>query len=259
MHLFYQVIISFFFLISISFSQVNTEKLRITDVDEGFLSKTDLAIGINEGNIKFFSFLIQGRADYVHPKFHTFVTALIDFRAINERTIADRGFIHGRFIFNARDYIMPELFVQEEYNEFVFIKSRRLAGGGLRMRLFKNEDKIDTVGEFSMYLGTGFMYEFELVRWSNNELITKFLRSTNYLSIAWQPTSNLRISNSVYFQPEIRRIRDHRVLNSFEMSFSITKHLSFNTLVNYRYDREPPTRELKMFDFEIKNGISLVI
>lgn len=236
-------------------SQVNTEAIRASKTDEGFRSRVDLLFGLNSGNSEYISGEAKLRLDYLDSNYRTFIAGEIAYKEGNQEVISDKGFLHGRFIYQLNETLEPELFLQKEYNEFVLLSDRNLAGAGIRFTLSNTDFVADSSAEFDLYLGIGAMYEMEEIN-SEPVVTTEILRSTNYLTVTWKPTENFLLNSVTYFQVDVNRLNDHRILNDTKFQFKITDALSFVFNMGYRFDKEPPPG-IKEYDLELKNGISV--
>lgn len=249
--IFLLLIISNFTLIS----QVNTEAIRASKSEEGFRSRVDLLFGLNSGNSEFVSGEAKLRLDYLDSNYRTFVAGEIAYKEGNQEVISNKGFLHGRFIYPINRTFEPEVFFQKEYNDFVLLSDRNLGGAGMRFTLSNTDFVADTSAEFDLYLGIGAMYEMEEIK-SDPVVTTEILRSTNYLTITWKPTENFLLNSVTYFQVDVNRFNDHRILNDTKLQFRITEAVSFVFNMSYRFDKEPPPG-IREYDLELKNGISV--
>lgn len=239
------------------YSQVNTEAIRSSKINEGFHSRIDLLFGLNSGNSEYVSGEAKLRLDYIESEYRSFIAGEIAYKEGNKSVISDKGFLHGRFIYNMTELLEPEFFIQKEYNEFVSLTDRNLAGVGMRFTISNTDFVADSVAEFDLFLGVGAMYEMEEIKVSP-VITTEILRSTNYLTLKWKPTENFLLNSVTYFQVDVNRLNDHRILNDTKLQFKITNAVSFVFNMNYRFDKEPPPG-IKEYDLELKNGISVEI
>ncbi|TNE32829.1 DUF481 domain-containing protein [bacterium] len=239
------------------YSQVNTEAYRNDGIKKGFKSRFDLLLGLNAGNSEYLSGEGKLRVDYVADEFRTFLTGEIAYKKGNQEVISNKGFLHGRLIYTNNQSLQPELFLQKEYNEFVLLLDRNLAGLGLRYALSNTDFVVDSSVGIKAYLGVGAMYEMEKIN-TQPKFTTEIIRSTNYLTIAWKPTEKFLLNSVTYFQVNVNRFNDHRILNESQLQFKITDALSFIFSVSYRFDKEPP-KGIGEYDLELKNGITIEI
>jgi putative salt-induced outer membrane protein YdiY len=236
---------------------VNTEAIRNSKINEGFKSRVDLLFGLNSGNSEYISGEAKLRVDYIHPMYRTFLAGEIAYKEGNKAVISNKGFLHGRYIHKLTPLLEPELFIQKEYNEFVLLADRNLAGGGMRFTLSNTDFVPDSSAEIDVYLGAGIMYEMEEINITPTQ-ITEIIRSTNYLTVTWKPTTNFSVNSVTYFQVDVNRLNDHRILNDTKLQFKITKAVSFVFNMSYRFDKEPP-KGVREYDLELKNGITVEI
>lgn len=257
--MFFGRLFALLFLISTitAYSQVNTEAIRNSKINEGFKSRIDLLFGLNSGNSEYISGEAKLRVDYIRPEYRTFIAGEIAYKEGNNAVISDKGFLHGRYIHKFSELLEPELFIQKEYNEFVLLADRNLAGGGMRFTLSNTDFFADSSAEIDVFLGAGIMYEMEEINITPTQ-ITEIIRSTNYLTVTWKPSANFSLNSVTYFQVDVNRLNDHRILNDTKLQFKITKAVSFVFNMNYRFDKEPP-KGVREYDLELKNGITVEI
>ena len=127
-------------------------------------------------------------------------------------------------------------------------------GGGVRFTPFsfsRNEDE----PERSFRFGVGLMHENERFTDETGEPHTSILRSTNYISFKWGVKERFVFSTTCYYQVDVTRISDFRIIADGSLGFNLTEQLLFTVNYTYRYDNEAP-QGLKDFDLDITNGIS---
>ncbi len=160
---------------SILKAQVNTEKLRMAEIEEGFHAASGLNFQLAKGNSDYLTWDAQLRFDFKHRRYHTFLVVEIKQGEQHEERFLNKGFMHGRAVRTFSPGIAAEVFAQIEYDDFIKLRERKLAGAGARIRLLKTKNRL------SLFWGTGFMREHEL--YSNPRVRSKLLtRSTNYLT-----------------------------------------------------------------------------
>lgn len=236
----------------IAIAQVNTEKFRKDFEETGFFGNISLAGSITSGNSEFV--LVKGgtRIDYASDKNDLFLIGNYEFKEGNEEKIVNKGFAHLRNVLALSSNLYLELFIQKEFNEFILLKDRNLAGTGLRLDLsgFLTDE---TETDMKVYFGPGFMFENEKFK-TSPEFTTNIFRSTNYITLNWKINEVLNFIYISYFQFDIERLKDHRFITDASLNFSITKNLHFTSALIYRYDNEP-VETVKNFDLELNNGI----
>ncbi len=230
-------------------SQVNTEALmRGTAI--GFGTRLGTNFGFNSGNSTFFRWQLDARSDYRTETFYTFLVGNLERGTANDAIFLFRGFVHYRAIWQRDTLFQPEFFAQREFNEFILLKDRILFGSGVRLNLLYLQPT-DTVMAFKLTLGIGAMWENERFTELNPE--TKLLRSTNYLGLLWRllPRTSLQLIG--YYQFDVRRVSDYRLLLDGLLTISITDKLAATVTLIYRYDNEP-VQNVARFDLDLRNG-----
>jgi putative salt-induced outer membrane protein YdiY len=145
------------------------------------------------------------------------------------------------------------LFLQKEFNRFILLEDRNLTGSGLRLDVVKllSNEKDSPVEVFG---GVGLMFENE--RYDISVLPeTNLFRSTNYLTVKWQVNDGFSFITINYFQFDIKRIHDYRLVSDTGLNFLITENLSFNSSLSWRFDNEP-VENIKNYDLELTSGIT---
>jgi putative salt-induced outer membrane protein YdiY len=250
-NLFYLFILFILFYSNIT-AQVNTEKLRKELDETGIFGNVSLAGSITSGNSEFVSVKAGMRIDYANESNDLFLVSSYEFKEGNESKIVNKGFAHLRNVLSLTPDLFLEIFIQKEFNEFILLKDRNLAGSGLRLDLTGLLGG-ETETDLKIYFSPGLMFENEKYK-TEPQLKTDIFRSTNYLTLNWRVNEVINFISISYFQFDVERIKDHRFITDAGLNFSITENLVFTSAVVYRYDNEP-VENVKNFDFELSNGI----
>ena len=140
------------------------------------------------------------------------------------------GFAHVRY--NRKitsDLLRGELFVQYQYNKALEVGQRILAGAGPRFKI------IDT-DVFRAYAAALYMYEYQ--ESVDKSIIERNHRTSSYLSFTLE-LDRVEFSHTSYYQPNMRDLKDYRLLSQTDVKFKIFDHLKFKTGFNYRFDTRP--------------------
>jgi len=249
----FTLVLSVVLLTASAFSQVNTEKFRKEFEETGFYGKVSLAGGLASGNSEFVKVKGGLRIDYTGNNYDFFLVGNYEFEEANEAKVVNKGFTHLISILTLSPKFFLEFFIQKEYNQFILLEDRNLAGAGLRIDLIELLSDSPN-SPLDIFLGAGLMYENE----KYNILISpekNLLRSTNYLTFKWQINNSFSFITINYFQFDVERLRDYRFITDTSLNFLILENLSFNSAVSFRYDNEP-VPDVKNFDLELTNGIT---
>ena len=240
MKLLRKVIVLTLLHISSLFSQVNTEGMRGDNQSPGVQHSMELDFAYISGNTEIVELNGSYRADYVSSSnWYGFLIWKYD-RAFekSKEDFTYKGFGHLRITkpFLARTDV--EGFVQKEFNHFIDLENRELAGVGLRVNLYKE-----------IFLGSGFMSETE--EYQNLPQEHNFIKSTNYLNYTIKFLEIFEIQNILYYQFKLEKLEDYRILWDGKLTILGLKGISFHINCHYRYDKSANNPNY----FEISNGL----
>lgn len=251
-------------------AQVNTEKLRKANREEGFSGHVDASFALRRGNVNLLRIGSGFRVQYetLHDKDGdgnraskdlVFIVGDLTFGEKIKSGISDRfinnGFAATRWTRMWHPRVGSEVFAQAQFNEFIRLKSRGL--GGLGVRAVVVESKVADV-----YVGSGYMLEYERLdvpAGCGDDATADCTedanhRWTNYLAFSIKLLDGkLTLQNTAYAQPRFDRFSDYRLLSEGALTVSVNSLFSLGIALNLRYDSEPPTDDLERLDLEVKN------
>ena len=138
--------------------QINTESMRSTKQADGLHATIGGDLGLRSGNSNYTSYKAKLRVDNLGSFIESFVVGQYQLAENDETKIIDKAFVHLRGMTNSGNRFEAEGFFQFEYNHFIDLKSRQLAGVGTRIRLVEStSDKKN----LALFLGVGVMSEAE--------------------------------------------------------------------------------------------------
>ncbi len=248
------IIFVFLFTTTILFSQVNVELLLYEEDKNGFYNSITLGSDLDAGNSEDWTFTNDFRSDWIQDRFYTFFVSYFKYKEADGTVSTRKGHFHLRSILNYDKSVMPELFVQNNFDNGLNLSNRWLAGGGLRIGAIRVNSGNDSNKVLNVDIGVGAMYEYEDYR-SPDRYISRFIKSTNYINLYTKLNENADFQFTSYFQFSPISILDRVFLSDAILEFKIFKHLSFSVNLHYRYDNEPPPG-LKNYDLELINGIT---
>ena len=137
-------------------AQVNTEKMRTGDPEEGFHGSFDGSVLFKTGNVTLLQVGLGTRLEYNAGIHSPYVQGSFTFGQKGEEddVYINKGFGHLRWSAMWHERVGSELFAQVQFNEFLRLNLRLLSGACLRVGLV-----VDPVVE--VFLGTGYMFEHE--------------------------------------------------------------------------------------------------
>lgn len=163
-----------------------------------------------------------------------------------ESDFDNAGTLHFRYNYKIKPFLTFEAFTQGQFNKLLNVRFRWLTGAGPRIKAVGKKN-------FRVYMAALYMYEYEEVE--SPSLYNRDHRLSSYISTTWKHKSGAVVTNTLYYQPLLRSFSDYRVFNQFDLSFKITKNLSFTTSWRYFFDSNPPENVVHSTQF-LSNGIT---
>lgn len=148
----------------------------------------------------------------------------------------DRAFIHLRHRTEVGEGWGAEGFAQTGRDRFARLAQRTLLGGGLRRTLFEEE------GRAAGYLGFGAFHERELLSpgaGTTDELDRRLWRANSYLILKRQVNEQVRVNNTLYYQPALSDGSDYRVLEQAALLVKLGRSLDLKLAVDIAFDSRP--------------------
>jgi hypothetical protein len=242
--------------VTCALGQVNAEVLAARVSDPGPAVVLDATITASAGNVDSLSLAGGGVGQLltVHPKpgprpwmKDRLLLALNARRASYSGDVVEsNGLAHLRYTRMVVPRFGGELFLQGQYDAFLLLSRRLLAGVGLRVEIVHRE-------EAGLWGGTGVMGEEEqLSDGTNNQAV----RSTSYLSGRVALAPHLLLVNTAYLQPRLDDPRDARFLDELRLETKVNTWLTLGTTAVLRYDSRPPA-EVETTDLSIGASASI--
>ena len=231
----------------------NAETMKQIKQQSGFYNSIGLSFSRHTGNVDLLTTRMRIRADYLTTEYHTFLIGNLQYRKKDANTFDSRGTIHIRGIRKFNSLLMIEGFLQKQYSESILLKDRNLAGGGFRFSPLRSNEK----WQIDLYVGIGAMWENELIDNKKlGEIETSILRSTNYATLIWRIDDRFSTATTGYFQMRPNNTNDFRLLVESGFGVRLSKRISLNVELNFRFDNAPPS-EIEKHDLEIANSLML--
>ncbi len=244
-------------------AQVNTERLRAWASD-GFGGNLELFGTWRTGNVDLLELGFGGRMQYARlaagtstntpiarqdPVDLVYLIGNLTFGIRSDQRFKNEGFAHLRWTHMFNGWLGSETFAQLQSNEFISLKQRVLAGGGVRFEPYEAEN-------FEAAVGVGVMFEYErldVAPDNPDDPETYVARSTNYVAVKFYTDDDgLSLIETLYVQPRLGRISDYRVLSESELAVKVGSIFSLALSVSLRFDNAPPTG-VERFDSTVVN------
>ena len=250
----------FLFLIGRSADgQINTEKYRKYYSDDvGFIFNLKTTFTAKGGNTEYTAYTGTGRVDYNGKTFDAFLVGNFEFKNTAEKEVENQGFLHLRGITHIADRATWEVFLQRQYDEFIDLNSRNLAGTSFKYRVVEHIAGEDSSKTLDVNVSLGLMYETEEYDVDEGTVNKYLWRSTNFISVDWLIKEKLNLIGVVYYQPAFRDFNNYRIAAELGFEFALARSLYFIVDFTGRYNNIPVT-DVKKYDFSIENGIRIEI
>ena len=255
-------------------AQVNVEKLRSDQNEEGFSGSIGLNANFTSGNIMLADFGTGSHIEWRNNK--DLIFWVLNARFASKRTqsdllndpdidlwddeaqFANLMLQHLRYNRALSDAWWLEAFTQFEFNEFLLLDRRLIAGIGPRWALANGK-------KGGIWVGTSAMMEEERLNPDSiapsESVQTVVLRSSSYVTTTVRG-DQWSLVNTVYIQPRFADFGDHRILGEASLAIKANDTLSFTVDGRIRHDTRPPitpvgAAQVQSTDTSIKNGIKL--
>lgn len=140
------------------------------------------------------------------------------------------GFAHIRY--NRKitaDLLRWEVFTQYQYNKALEVGQRVLAGTGPRIKMIETDI-------FRAYAASLYMFEYQ--ESVDKTIIERNHRTSSYISVTLE-FERFELRNTTYYQPNMKELKDYRILSQTDLLIKLADNLKFKTGFNFRYDSRP--------------------
>ena len=230
---------------------VNIENMRVKadEKKEGVDTKLSFDFGGKNGNTRKFNAGLGGRIQWYEPEQTRFVLLNYEYGESSSNKDTDKTFLHFRNIWSHDKALAWEAFAQIEQNEFTRLNSRVLLGGGARFKVMQENKQ-------SLNLGLGIFRSKEKLDFSlatTDSGVTYNNRVNLYMVYKYTISNHSRLSNTLYYQPDISDVADYRLFEQFRLQLDVSENLSFNLSLDVVRDSRAP-QSIKATDTTYKTG-----
>lgn len=234
------------------FSQVNVEKFRQDQDSLGISAAISAGFSVKTGNSEYQIIDGDGRLNYNGGSYYSFLVFKGEFGWTNGKQFSNESLLHLRIVPSLSELLQLEVFAQIDYDKSRLLLFRDLVGSGLRIKALKYEG-------YKLRIGSGLMFEqekYDLPSTAEHKSKTSVIRWTNYLSNEIDLHDNLKFLSMVYYQPQVNKFDDVRILSENNLEIKVSKHLSFYLRYNLRFDSKPPDGKAQT-DSKSRFGITI--
>jgi putative salt-induced outer membrane protein YdiY len=229
----------------------NVQSILATEADPGLSGAISGSADWRSGNIDFLSLTATPVARYSSGNHLIIGLAQANHKTSNDATIISRFFEHLRYRYQISDRVLAEVYGQHEFDGVKRLKLRALAGAGPKIEVLQEKS-------YGLNLGVSYMLEYEELQDdgpADGGATDLQHRNSTYLVGRYELDERVQFFETFYFQPRLSGASDYRILNETQISFSLTKRLSFSTALNISYDANPPDT-IKKLDTALKSSLT---
>ncbi|MDX8410166.1 MAG: DUF481 domain-containing protein [Mariprofundales bacterium] len=239
-------ITGFLFISTPAYAIVNIEDSALAHPDQPMSATVDVAVHGASGNSDRLGAAADLGAQWHHNPHQVLLWLGYDYGSSRKQRNSNRGFSHLRYRYHLNPDYALESFGQWQKDEFARLGRRILIGGGVRIAFLAQQ-----------HLGIGFFHESEQLRPSSSStdpLNQQRWRGNLYLALHHQ-TRYAKLANTLYYQPNLRRSGDYRLLNEGSIKLPLSKKLSLKLSLELRQDSRPP-QTVKRTDIRYSTAFS---
>jgi hypothetical protein len=226
---------------------VNIESQRMHSDTVGWLGSVGSTFSLVKNTQQILSLNANAHLQYKTQKDLYLFLASYDLLKASSSDLSNNTFIHLRYNRKLNKWLTWEVFTQLQQNAVTGIDLRSLAGTGPRFKIYKTN-------KLHLYAGMAAMYEYEREA-VKPPVIHKDVRSSNYFSFTYMPSSIFNLVFTTFYQPLFSNFSDYRIFNETILNIKATKHFSIITAFNYLYDAFP-VQGVPKVNYTISNGFS---
>ena len=231
-------------------AQVNTQVLERDPSKQGWSGSVTGSLTMKSGNVDLFDVGGAGDVQFLtlwSPESNQdvpWIRQRVYLRSDGRYTenadvkILSSAFSHARWTAMWHPRVGSEVFLQHQYNAFLRLTLRALAGTGARVVAVNRKQLLAAAG-------TGYMIEYERIdvaEGADDDPRTTAHRWSNYLTGRVELAGGkVLLQDTLYVQPRFGDVSDLRVLNDLEVVLPITSRVSFSVALVWLNDSEPPT------------------
>jgi hypothetical protein len=235
-------------MLSASAQIVNIESLRYTTDTTGWKGQANLGFTFGKQAERYYALNTGAHLQYKSPKSLYLILGNLDLLKSPSKDLVNSGFFHFRYNYKIKPWIRWEAFTQVQYNKLVGLRMRYLAGTGPRFKAVE-------VKKFKMYIGTLYLFEYEI----NSDRTEKLIqgRFSGYVSFSLRPIKEIEFVSTTYYQPRFDEIKDFRISTDNALAFKVYKN--FHVIINYRMnlDTRPPKGATTNLIYTLENRFRL--
>jgi len=247
------IILAALFLPFSAMAIINVEQAIIGPAEEGLHNRIEASVDGASGNTEKIGAKAELLSQWQHGSHAEFLLLQYAYGKSSGLLDTNRFFAHLRHRTQISENWGIEGFGQVGRDPFARMSLRTLLGGGVRWTLMEEPKKA------GVYLGLGVFHEHEKLsfrRGTTDPLESRVWRANSYLVLKRQVNEQVRLYSTTYYQPEISRLSDFRLLEQFAIAIKLETNLDLKLSLDVTHDSRPP-QGVKHTDVRYSTGISI--
>ena len=230
-------------------SIVNVLSPSVGMPEDGWDSNVKVSLQHLSGNENKLTFSSLAGTRWVSGPQQILVKGSADWGQASGEVYSKKAFAHVRWKRRLSGPWSTFVFGQIDHNEFRSLLMRDLVGTGMEALLWSSDNT-------KIALATSAMVETE---WAvGDESPDGFaLRSSNYLTLAWQPSEELSLGATTFVQPLFSDLSDVRGFQQLDLKVQLSAHLSWSSTLKIELDTQPAEEGVEPLDTSLKSGLVL--
>ncbi|MCP4447304.1 MAG: DUF481 domain-containing protein [Myxococcales bacterium] len=229
----------------------NMQSILATEADEGISGAISGSANWRRGNVDYLFLSATPLARYRVGNHLIIGMMRGDHKTSGGATIISNTLEHLRYRYTISDALLGEVFAQHEFNDVKRLNLRALVGAGPKATLVNGSS-------YALDVGVSYMLEYQ--RLQDDEFADAGNtdvqhRNSTYVTGHYQADDRVQLAESVYVQPRLTDASDIRLLSETQLTFKMTKRLSFTSSLTIAYDSRPPDA-VKRLDTALSSSIS---
>mgnify|MGYP001426927379 CR=1 FL=1 len=218
---------------------INIENKRLAK-SNGIHGAIDIDFDYNKSTKVDWDFSTNSYFQWDKNKYSLLLLNNVNFDRADGVDFANNSYQHMRFSYDINNILTIETYLQNQSDPVRSIENRRLAGAGIKSRLY-----------YDTYFGISAFYEKETL---TNGLESTGYRLSNYWQLKFTINPFVKCLVSTYIQPRITQFSDVRISNETVFSIKLSDRFFFTNKLILAYDTYPASN-IPSLIYNLGNGI----
>jgi hypothetical protein len=207
---------------------VNIEDKRQDYDTTGWFGRVDLSANLTEYSSTVFTVAGSLRMDRVGEQWSWMLIGQYRSTRVNASRIRNDAYTHLRGARLLTEKLNLEAFLQWQFNEFLDLDIRALAGIGPRWALVQEEP-------FHLFFGLIYMYGYEEIA-REEEPAFRDHRLSASVALRWHPSDWFTLASTSYYQPLLDNWAESRLSTVNSLVFNLNDRFALSTNLSISYD-----------------------